>query len=79
MLVVSIVIMTFPFYTNYSQHSFNQSERKVDIANGVETPDKPFEANPEHQDDTAGEDGVWCETVFLEQQTNVISLSFHKM
>ena len=35
------------------EYSFCQSENKINVAYGVEAPDKPFEDNPKHQDDAA--------------------------
>ena len=68
-----IAYCLFP-QTNPRRYSFHQSEHKIEVADGIEAPNPPFEDDPEHQDDAAGEDSPLRERVLLEEQIRCYEL-----
>lgn len=54
--------------TSHRCRCLHQPEHEIEVADGVEAPNPPFEDNPEHQDDAADEDRPLCERVFLEKE-----------
>ena len=50
------------------EDDLQEAEGEVEVADGVEAPDPPFEDDPEHEDDTANENRPLCKLVFFEKQ-----------
>ena len=48
------------------EEGFGEAEGEIEVADGIEAPNPPFEGNPQHQDDAAGEDGGLGQTVLPE-------------